>query len=198
MLRRYFKSQRSQAMTEFALIAPVLLLMVFGVVDFGRAIYFYTTINQAANEGARVAVRDSDPEPNNTDVQAAVEQKAQATVLAPACANGPIPVLNLGNSSTYPSANTGWIYITEAPAPSAYESNPPPNAPAGFNSPANVAGCNPVNPACNPIVNNGIPTNNIPLQVTVRYNFVPITPLIQQAAANRVVLQAYATYRTEC
>jgi len=197
MLRGYFRSQRSQSMTEFALIAPVLFLMVFGIVDFGRAIYFYTTINQAANEGARVAVRDSDPAPNNADVQSAVQQKAQATVLAPACPNGPIPVVVTGNASTYPSANSGWIYITEVPAPSAYESTPPPNAPAG-NSIANGAGCNAVKPACNPIPGSSIPTNNIPLQVTVRYNFVPITPLIQQAAANRVLLQAYATYRTEC
>ena len=45
-----------------------------------------------------------------------------------------------------------------------------------------------------------IATTNIPLQVTIRYNFVPITPLVQQLANTvnvPLVLQAYAIYRTE-
>ena len=55
----WFRSQRSQGITEFALIAPVILLMTFGIIDFGRGLYFYITLQQAANEGARVAVRAS-------------------------------------------------------------------------------------------------------------------------------------------
>ena len=51
------KAQRSQALIEFALVSPVLLLLLFGVVDIGRAIFYYDTINHAAREGARVAVR---------------------------------------------------------------------------------------------------------------------------------------------
>jgi len=47
-------------MTEFAIIAPVILLLTFGIIDFGRGLYFYITLQQAANEGARVAVRASD------------------------------------------------------------------------------------------------------------------------------------------
>ena len=36
-----------------------------------------------------------------------------------------------------------------------------------------------------------------PLQVTIRYNFVPITPLIRQITANGIIISAAATYRTE-
>ena len=36
-------------MTEFALIAPVLFFMLFAIVDFGRAIYTYVTISEAAS-----------------------------------------------------------------------------------------------------------------------------------------------------
>ncbi len=57
--KAWFKSQRSQGLTEFALIAPVILLLTFGIIDFGRGLYFYITLQQAANEGARVAVRAS-------------------------------------------------------------------------------------------------------------------------------------------
>jgi len=52
----YARSQRSQGLTEFAIIAPVILLLTFGIIDFGRALYLYITLQQAANEGARVAV----------------------------------------------------------------------------------------------------------------------------------------------
>ena len=55
----YTKSQRSQGLTEFAIIAPIILLLTFGIIDFGRALYLYITLQQAANEGARVAVRAS-------------------------------------------------------------------------------------------------------------------------------------------
>ena len=35
------------------------------------------------------------------------------------------------------------------------------------------------------------------LQVTIIYNFVPFTPLMQQVFANHIVLNAAAIYRTE-
>src|SRR5712692_3936697 len=99
-VRRWFRSQRSQGMTEFALIAPVILLLTFGIIDFGRGLYFYITLQQAANEGARVAVRASyfiDPSgaphtwPTDADVAAAVQAHAVTEVLANPCPNGPIP-----------------------------------------------------------------------------------------------------------
>lgn len=53
------KSERGAAAVEFALIAPVLVLMVLGITEFGRAYYFQTTLSQAAREGVRVkAIRD--------------------------------------------------------------------------------------------------------------------------------------------
>ena len=38
--------------------------------------------------------------------------------------------------------------------------------------------------------------NHAPLQVTIRYNFVPFTPLLQQWAGN-IIITAGATYETE-
>jgi Flp pilus assembly protein TadG len=43
------------AMIEFALVFPLLLLLVFGITEFGRAIRIVQTLNSAAREGARVA-----------------------------------------------------------------------------------------------------------------------------------------------
>lgn len=40
---------------EFALLVPILLLIVFGIIDFGRALNAQITLTQAAREGARLA-----------------------------------------------------------------------------------------------------------------------------------------------
>jgi Flp pilus assembly protein TadG len=40
---------------EFALLLPILLLIIFGVIDFGRMINAQITLTQAAREGARLA-----------------------------------------------------------------------------------------------------------------------------------------------
>ena len=46
---------RGSVAVEFALLLPVLLLIIFGTIDFGRAINAQITLTQAAREGARLA-----------------------------------------------------------------------------------------------------------------------------------------------
>ena len=48
-------NERGAAAVEFALIVPILLTMVFGIVDFGLAINRYAMVNNAAREGVREA-----------------------------------------------------------------------------------------------------------------------------------------------
>ena len=47
---------RGQALTEFALVLPLLLLLVFGVFEFGRFILDYESLNNAVREGVRYAI----------------------------------------------------------------------------------------------------------------------------------------------
>jgi len=50
-------------MVEFALILPVLLMIIMGIVEFGRAYSAYMTIQNAAREGARLSITGAtDPE----------------------------------------------------------------------------------------------------------------------------------------
>jgi Flp pilus assembly protein TadG len=46
---------RGAAAVEFALCLPLLLLLVFGIIDFGRALSTQLTLTQAAREGVRLA-----------------------------------------------------------------------------------------------------------------------------------------------
>lgn len=169
-------------MVEFALVAPLLLVLLFGIIDFGRVIYTYITINQAVNEGLRVAIRDSPLLPTNADVETAAKKHAVDVSLANPCPNGPI-------TAAIPPPNQGWIYITEPNPPSTPEALSPTleNAPGGQMWAASSGSCSATNPA----------RSHAPLQVTIIYNFVPITPLIQQFTANQIVVSAAAVYRTE-
>ena len=49
------------AMTEFALILPIFMLVVAGVLAFGRAFFYWIDANHLANETARWAVVDRNP-----------------------------------------------------------------------------------------------------------------------------------------
>jgi len=46
--------ERGQALVEFAMILPIMLLLICALVDFGRAYYTWLMVTNAAREGARV------------------------------------------------------------------------------------------------------------------------------------------------
>ena len=61
MKKRLHRREKGQSMVELALILPVLLALLCGIVDFGWIYYNQITLNNAAREGARYAVIHYDP-----------------------------------------------------------------------------------------------------------------------------------------
>lgn len=55
VLRRLRRREHGQSLVEFALLIPVLLIFVVAVIDFGKALFTYQVITNAAREGARRA-----------------------------------------------------------------------------------------------------------------------------------------------
>ena len=49
------------AMVEFALVLPLLVLFLFGILEFGRAFNYWIDANHLANVGARFAAVDTNP-----------------------------------------------------------------------------------------------------------------------------------------
>jgi len=47
-----------QSLIELAIILPLMLLLVMGIFDLGRAIFYYSVIHNAAREGARFGAVD--------------------------------------------------------------------------------------------------------------------------------------------
>lgn len=51
------KNARGQSIVEMALILPLLLVVLFGIIEFGWLIFAYSTISQATRNGAEVAAQ---------------------------------------------------------------------------------------------------------------------------------------------
>jgi hypothetical protein len=62
LLARLWRSERGTAVVEFALVAPLLFLLVFGIIDFARALNYYNALTQIAGQGARAAAVNRNPD----------------------------------------------------------------------------------------------------------------------------------------
>ncbi|HZG58584.1 TadE/TadG family type IV pilus assembly protein [Paenibacillus sp.] len=51
---RWLRDERGQSLTEFALVAPLLLLLVFGILDLGRYFYAHLSLQLTAQETVRL------------------------------------------------------------------------------------------------------------------------------------------------
>lgn len=56
------RDQRGQALVEFALVLPILLLIVIGIFDFGQALNYYNQESQLVGQGARAAAVNRCPD----------------------------------------------------------------------------------------------------------------------------------------
>jgi Flp pilus assembly protein TadG len=52
------RNRRAAAAVEFAVVAPVFFLMIFGMIEYGRMVMVQQVITNASREGARLAVLD--------------------------------------------------------------------------------------------------------------------------------------------
>ncbi len=51
------RRERGAAAVEFALVVPLLLTLVFGIISYGYLLSFRQSLSQAAAEGARASTR---------------------------------------------------------------------------------------------------------------------------------------------
>jgi Flp pilus assembly protein TadG len=84
--------ERGAAAVEFALVMPLLLILVLGIAEFGRAYNIQTTLSAAAREGARVMA-----------LQSSQSDARQAAIAAA----DPAVTLSAGQISVSPSTCVG-------------------------------------------------------------------------------------------
>ena len=59
-LKNNLKSCKGAAMVEFAIVLPLLLTLIFGIIEFGLLLYNKAVITNASREGARAGIVFSD------------------------------------------------------------------------------------------------------------------------------------------
>jgi Flp pilus assembly protein TadG len=65
-MRTEGRAEQGQATVEFAIILPLLLLLIVGLIQFGKAFNYWLSLNHIANETARWAAVDKLPPTNTT------------------------------------------------------------------------------------------------------------------------------------
>jgi Flp pilus assembly protein TadG len=55
------RSAAGQSLVEVALVLPVLLIILLGIFDFGRAVFAFNTLSNSARAAARVAIVNQSP-----------------------------------------------------------------------------------------------------------------------------------------
>lgn len=79
--RRLFRiNRRGASAVEFAVVAPVFLLLVLGMVEYGRMVMVQQVITNATREGARAAALDGATNDSVTDVVVEFGQQASITI----------------------------------------------------------------------------------------------------------------------
>jgi Flp pilus assembly protein TadG len=102
MTVRRLDDDRGAAAVEFALLLPVLLLLLFGIVDFARGFSAQLTVTHAAREGVRVQALGGSPGEVTTATQDAATPLT-VTVGTDGCTQG---------EPTEVTATTDFVYIT--------------------------------------------------------------------------------------
>jgi Flp pilus assembly protein TadG len=67
------KGQRGLAALEFGLIAPLVMILLFGVVEFGLALWRKQILTSAVREGARKGVVATTPRKTQAEIETAVK-----------------------------------------------------------------------------------------------------------------------------
>lgn len=108
---RRFADERGVALVEFALVLPILLLLLFGIVEFGKAFNYWIDETHLAASGARWAVVNKNPGPGAT-LQESIQRHASASELqaASVCIEFPNGTANVGDPVEVTVAYTyNWI-----------------------------------------------------------------------------------------
>ncbi len=106
-LKNTIKNERGQTMTEFAFVLPILLVVLFGIIQFGIIYNNYVTLTDAARAASRkgaVSRSSSDPEGDceSTGYAAGANLKNPGTDFVVTCSSDWSAGSDVTVTATYP------------------------------------------------------------------------------------------------
>ena len=167
------RGRAGQSLVEMAMVLPVLALLTFGLLDFGRAYYFQVSITNAAREGARVAILNIYTGPQNPTCSTANSY-------------GTCPVQSDANIIN--AVNNELLY--SAIAPTSITICPP------HDSTSPTTGCPDTSNRVDKWTSGSAANQNYYVNVIVKYDFQLYTPMMQQLVGNPVHMTVAVQMRT--
>jgi TadE-like protein len=168
-----WRGRRAQSLVEMAMVLPVLTLLTFGLVDFGRAYYFQVSITNAAREGARVAILNI-----YTGPQTPTCSSSNSYATCPVQTDAAI-VSAVNKELMYSAISPGSVTIC------------PPH-----DSSMSTAGCPNSHNRVDMWVSGDPDNANYYVSVNVTYDFKLYTPLMQQLVGNPIHMSVSVQMRT--
>ena len=106
-------ARRGVAAVEFAFVAPFLLALVLGIIEFGRMLMVQEILVNATREGAHAAIQPSETDAQVTAVVSNYLQAAgisgYTATLSPTLASGPASGTALTMTVSVPCATVSWL-----------------------------------------------------------------------------------------
>ncbi|HUY36334.1 MAG TPA: TadE family protein [Pirellulales bacterium] len=113
-LRRQRSSRRGTAVVEFAVVIPLFLLFIVGMIELGRAIMVQQLVTNASREGGRIAGYDSTTQ--TSTITSAVNAyltnvniSGATTVVSPDPPSGAADGQQVSVTVSIPYANVSWV-----------------------------------------------------------------------------------------
>jgi Flp pilus assembly protein TadG len=120
LLRRSSNREGAQGMVEFALVLPLLLMLMFGLIEVGRMLFVYSMVSSSSREGARYGAAAGDVGGFVTHYEDCDGIRAAAERIGnfAGVSDGDISITydrmdDSGNATTFASCNSGLTYDCE-------------------------------------------------------------------------------------
>ncbi|HEY8678965.1 MAG TPA: TadE/TadG family type IV pilus assembly protein [Candidatus Dormibacteraeota bacterium] len=173
MKPRFIGRRLGQSLVEMALVLPILTILTFGLVDFGRAYYFQVSVTNAAREGARTAILNVYTGPQ-TPTCSTSNSYSTCPVQTDAA------IVNAVNAELQYSAIT----------PKSITICPP------HDSTGSTSGCPDSSNRVDKWTSGTTDNQNYYVTVNVKYDFQLYTPLMQQLVGSTITMNVSVQMRT--
>jgi Flp pilus assembly protein TadG len=112
------RGTRGQSLVEFALILPVLLILMLGTIDFGRVYFAYVSVTNAARNGAQYASFSSEAAADSDGIRnAALADTVELVNTSPTNPNVTVATGTDSQSRLYADVTVAYTFSTIFPWP---------------------------------------------------------------------------------
>lgn len=94
------KNQKGAAAVEFAIVFPLLLVLVFGIIEFSIMLYNKAMITNASREGARAGIVFANPRIPDTDIASVIDTYCSNSLITFGTQNTPVVTISRSGAGT--------------------------------------------------------------------------------------------------